>query len=66
MLRVSGGSEPENREESVMAGKKIVNDLNVEQLFKSIETFRQKSELAKCKFRATNQWSVIPAGDSAP
>jgi uncharacterized OsmC-like protein len=39
-----------------MTGKKTVNGLNVEQLFNSIEAFKQKPELAKFKFRATNEW----------
>jgi uncharacterized OsmC-like protein len=39
-----------------MTGKKTVNGVDVEQLFSSIETFKQKPELAKFKFRATNQW----------
>ena len=39
-----------------MTDKKAVNGVNVEQLFSSIETFKQKPELAKFKFRATNQW----------
>jgi uncharacterized OsmC-like protein len=40
-----------------MAGKKTVNSINVEQLFSSIETFKQQPELAKFKFRVTNQWA---------
>lgn len=40
-----------------MTEKKTVNDLNVEQLFSSIETFTQNPELAKFTFRATNQWA---------
>lgn len=40
-----------------MTEKKTVNDLNVEELFSSIETFRRKPELAKFTFRATNQWA---------
>jgi uncharacterized OsmC-like protein len=40
-----------------MTDKKTVNDLNVEKLFNSIEIFKQKPELAKFKFRATNQWA---------
>jgi len=39
-----------------MTEKKIVNGVNVEQLFKSIKAFKQQPELAKFKFRATNQW----------
>jgi uncharacterized OsmC-like protein len=39
-----------------MTDKKSVNGVNVEQLFNSIETFKHKPELAKFKFRATNQW----------
>ena len=40
-----------------MTEKKIVNGINVEQLFKAIEAFKQQPELAKFKFRATNQWA---------
>lgn len=39
-----------------MTEKKIVNGVNVEQLFKAIESLKQQPELAKFKFRATNQW----------
>jgi len=39
-----------------MTEKKSVNGVNVEQLFNSIETFKQNPELAKFKFRATNRW----------
>jgi uncharacterized OsmC-like protein len=39
-----------------MTEKKTVNGINVEQLFNSIEAFKQKPELAKFKFRATNEW----------
>jgi uncharacterized OsmC-like protein len=56
ILDVHRGQEPENRKESVLTEPKTVNDLNVEKLFNSIETFKQKPELAKFKFRATNQW----------
>jgi uncharacterized OsmC-like protein len=39
-----------------MTSKKPVNGLDVEQLFSSRETFKQKPELAKFKFRAGNRW----------
>ena len=40
-----------------MTEKKTINGVNVEQLFQAIETYKQKPELAKFKFRATNQWA---------
>jgi uncharacterized OsmC-like protein len=40
-----------------MTDKKIVNGVNVEQLFSAIEAFKQNPALAKFKFRATNQWA---------
>jgi uncharacterized OsmC-like protein len=39
-----------------MTEKETVNGLNVGQLFSSIETFKQKPELAKFQFRAKNKW----------
>jgi uncharacterized OsmC-like protein len=45
-----------NEEASQMAQKKPVNGINVEQLFSTIELLKQKPELAKFKFRATNKW----------
>ena len=39
-----------------MAPEKIVNGVNVDQLFSAIELFKQKPELANFKFRATNKW----------
>jgi uncharacterized OsmC-like protein len=39
-----------------MAPEKIVNGVNVEQLFKNIEMIKQNPEIAKFKFRATNRW----------
>jgi uncharacterized OsmC-like protein len=44
------------KEESNMAPGKIVNGVNVDQLFSAIELFKQKPELAAFKFRATNKW----------
>lgn len=35
---------------------KIVNGVNVDQLFDAIELFKQKPELAEFKFRAVNKW----------
>ena len=40
-----------------MTEKKIVNGVNVTQLFKAIEAFKQQPELAKFKFRAMNHWA---------
>jgi uncharacterized OsmC-like protein len=51
------GLERKRGEESTMPGKKTVNGVNVEQLFNSIETFKQQPQLAKFKFRAVNQWA---------
>ena len=39
-----------------MTPEKIVNGVNVDQLFDAIELFKQKPDLAKFKFRATNKW----------
>jgi uncharacterized OsmC-like protein len=39
-----------------MAPEKIVNGVNVDQLFSAIDLFKQKPELAKFRFRATNKW----------
>jgi len=39
-----------------MAPEKIVNGVNVDQLFSAIELFKQQPELATFKFRATNKW----------
>jgi uncharacterized OsmC-like protein len=39
-----------------MAQKKVVNGVNVKELFKFIDIVKQKPELAKFKFRATNTW----------
>jgi hypothetical protein len=35
--------------------KRVVNGVNVDQLFSTIDLIRQKPEIAKCKFRATNK-----------
>jgi uncharacterized OsmC-like protein len=39
-----------------MTQKKPVNGINVDQLFGAIDLFKQKPELAKFRFRATNKW----------
>jgi uncharacterized OsmC-like protein len=39
-----------------MTPVRTVNGVNVDQLFNAIELFKQKPEIAKFKFRATNTW----------
>jgi uncharacterized OsmC-like protein len=39
-----------------MADDKIVNGVNVTELFNTIEAVKGKPKIAKFKFRATNQW----------
>ncbi len=39
-----------------MTQEKKVNGLNVDQLFKTIELIKEKPEIARFKFRATNKW----------
>ena len=39
-----------------MAEKETVNGVNVQELFKTIDAIKQKPEIAKFKFRATNKW----------
>jgi uncharacterized OsmC-like protein len=39
-----------------MTPKKEVNGINVEQLFDTIESVKNKPEIARFKFRATNKW----------
>jgi uncharacterized OsmC-like protein len=39
-----------------MANKKEVNGVNVEQLLSTIELIKKQPEIARFKFRATNQW----------
>ena len=39
-----------------MAPETKVNGINIDQLFSAIELFKEKPELAKFKFRATNKW----------
>ncbi len=39
-----------------MADEKIVNGVNVDQLFNTIEQIKGKPEIAKFKFWATNKW----------
>jgi uncharacterized OsmC-like protein len=39
-----------------MTPARTVNGVNVDQLFSAIELFKQKPEIAKFKFRATNTW----------
>jgi uncharacterized OsmC-like protein len=45
-----------NQEESSMAPEKIINGVNVDQLFANINLLTEKPDLAKFKFRATNVW----------
>jgi uncharacterized OsmC-like protein len=39
-----------------MKGQKIVNGVNVDQLFGTIEAIKKNSEIARFKFRAHNKW----------
>jgi len=39
-----------------MAPDKIVNRVNIDQLFNAIDLFKEKPDLALFKFRATNKW----------
>ncbi|MBP1748656.1 MAG: OsmC family protein, partial [Deltaproteobacteria bacterium] len=39
-----------------MADNKIVNGVNVTELFNTIEAIKGKPDIAKFKFRATNKW----------
>jgi uncharacterized OsmC-like protein len=39
-----------------MAGAKMVNGINVDQLFQTIELIKVKPEIARFKFRAGNTW----------
>ncbi len=39
-----------------MTQEKKVNGVNVDQLFSTIEQIKEKPEIAKFKFRATNKW----------
>lgn len=39
-----------------MSEAKIINGVNVSQLFETIDVIKQKPEIAKFKFRATNKW----------
>ncbi len=39
-----------------MPQEKKVNGINVDQLFKTIELIKEKPEIARFKFRATNKW----------
>ena len=36
--------------------KRIINGVNVDQLFSTIDLIKEKPEIAKFKFRATNKW----------
>ena len=36
--------------------KRVINGVNVDQLFSTIDLIKQKPEIAKFKFRATNKW----------
>jgi len=37
-------------------GAKTINNVNVDQLFKTIDMIKENPEIAKFKFRATNKW----------
>lgn len=39
-----------------MAQQKLVNGVNVDELFKTINAIKEKPDIAKFKFRATNKW----------
>ena len=39
-----------------MAPEMKVNGINIDQLFSTIDLVKEKPELAKFKFRATNKW----------
>jgi hypothetical protein len=39
-----------------MAQEKIINGVNVDQLFGTIEAIKANPEIAQFKFRSTNQW----------
>ena len=39
-----------------MTDEKIVNGVNIDQLFNTIEQIKEKPEIARFKFRATNKW----------
>ncbi|KCZ72278.1 putative redox protein, regulator of disulfide bond formation [Candidatus Methanoperedens nitroreducens] len=43
-------------EQMKMVEKRTVNGVNVTQLFSTIDTLKEKPELGKFKFRATNKW----------
>ena len=38
------------------AKKKVLNGVNIEQLFSTIDLIKEKPDVAKFKFRATNKW----------
>ncbi len=40
----------------MLTQEKKVNGVNVDQLFKTIELIKEKPEIARFKFRATNKW----------
>jgi uncharacterized OsmC-like protein len=40
----------------MLTQEKKVNGINVDQLFKTIELIKEKPEIARFKFRATNKW----------
>ena len=39
-----------------MADQKIINGVNVDQLFNTVNAIKDKAEIAKFKFRARNRW----------
>ena len=42
--------------ETAKGKEKLVNGVNVDQLFSTIDLIKDKPEIAKFKFRATNTW----------
>jgi uncharacterized OsmC-like protein len=55
-MRIGNLYEKEEGRKLKMAEKKMVNGVNVEALFKTIDAIKEKPEIAKFKFRATNKW----------
>ena len=44
------------QEENKMADQKIINGVNVDQLFDTVNAVKDKAEIAKFRFRAHNRW----------
>lgn len=47
---------PISKEETKMAQEKLVNGVNVDQLFNTIEQVKENPEIAQFRFRAKNSW----------